>query len=355
MFLAATGVASLFAAVLAALLVQRRLRQARIASQLRLRGDRGIDEEHFLKIGGIDQWIGIRGEDANNPVLLVVHGGPGSSCSAFTPRIRSWEKHFTVVQWDQRGCGKTLARTGRSNSGQITMNRLIKDGIEVAEYLCARFRKERIFLLANSFGTTFGMDIARLRPDLLYAYIGADQNVGMVREREEKQREVISRLRSAGLIKGIKALERIGADPTRWTPDDFTAVARWTMKSDPQGFRCTMKFLRDSIWYAPGWKLKDIYTFISGMSFSLKQLLPEASRYDAWRQGTRFEVPIFIFQGEKDVLLTPQLARAYFDDLVAPVKRMTLISGSGHFAVFRRPELVLEELLTHVRPIAETA
>jgi pimeloyl-ACP methyl ester carboxylesterase len=341
------------AAVLAAILVYRSLRQARIASQLRIHGVRGIAEERFVKIGGIDQWIGIRGEDENNPVLLIVHGGPGSSCSIFTPRIRSWEKQFTVVQWDQRGCGRTFARTGRSNGGQITMGRLTEDGIEVAEYLCLRLRKDRLFLLANSFGTTFGMDIARRRPDLLYAYIGADQNVGMVREREEAQRVVIDRLRTAGLTKGVKALERIGSDPTCWTPNDFTAVARWTMKSDHQGFRRTMKFLRDSIWYAPGWKLKDICVFISGMKFSLERLLPEASRYDAWEQGTRFEIPIFIYQGENDVLLTPKLARAFFMDLVAPKKRMTLISGAGHFAAFQRPEQVLDELLTHVWPLAE--
>jgi pimeloyl-ACP methyl ester carboxylesterase len=345
------AVTSLIVAVPTAILIQRRGRQARIASQLRIVSARGINEERFVKIGGIEQWIGIRGEDQNNPVILVVHGGPGSSCSIFTPYLRTWERGFTVVQWDQRGSGKTLGRTGRRGSGEINMDRLTNDGIEVAEYLCSRLRKDRIFLFANSFGTTFGLDIARRRPDLLYAYIGADQNVGMVREREERHNEVIERLRATGLIKGVKALERIGFDPERWTPDDFTAVARWTMKSDPQRFKQTMRFLKNSIWYAPGWNLRDILSFVSGMKISLERLLPEASRYDAWRQGTRFEIPIFIFQGENDVLLTPELAGAYFSDLEAPTKRMTLISDTGHFAAFQRPERVLNELLTHVRPL----
>jgi pimeloyl-ACP methyl ester carboxylesterase len=320
---------------------------------LKIFGAHGIAEERFVKIGGIDQWIGIRGEDQNNPVILVVHGGPGSSGSIFTQHIRSWEREFTVVQWDQRGSGKTFGRTGRKGSGEIDMEQLTGDGIEVAEYLCSRLRKARIFLLANSFGTTFGMDIARRRPDLLHAYVGADQNVGMVRKRDEIHLEVMDRLRTAGLVKGVRALDRIGPDPKQWTPDDFTAVARWTMKSDPHGFKQTMKFLMNSIWYAPGWKLSDIRSFVSGMKFSLERLLPEASRYDAWRQGVRFEVPIFIFQGENDVLLPPELAGAYFHDLEAPIKRMTLISEVGHFAAFQRPEQVLNELLTHVRPLAE--
>ncbi len=76
---------------------------------LRIRSAHGMADERFARIGGIDQWIGIRGEDRDNPVLLVIHGGPGSSYGIFTPVIRSWEKHFTVVQWDQRGAGRTLA------------------------------------------------------------------------------------------------------------------------------------------------------------------------------------------------------------------------------------------------------
>jgi proline iminopeptidase len=338
---------------LTALLIQRKLRQAKAAARLRIESACGIVEERFVNIGGIDQWIGIRGEDKANPVLLVVHGGPGSSCSIFTPHISAWENHFTVVQWDQRGSGRTFGRLGRRGSGEISMEQLTRDGIEVAEYLCSRLRKDRIFLLANSFGSTFGMEIARRRPDLFYAYVGADQNVGMVRGRDENRTEVMERLKTVGLDKGVKALERIGADPTRWTSDDFTAVARWTMKSDPQGFRRTMKFLKDAIWYAPGWGLMDIRAFISGMRFSLERLLPEASRYDAWQQGTRFEIPFFIYQGENDVLLTPRLAHTYFNDVVAPIKRMVLISDAGHFAAFLQPKQFLNDLLTDVRPLAK--
>ncbi len=336
-----------------ALLIQRRLRQAKGAARLRIESPCGIVEEGFVKIGGIEQWIGIRGEDEANPALLVVHGGPGSSCSMFTPHIRIWENHFTVVQWDQRGSGRTFGRLGPRGTGEVSMEQLTRDGIEVVEYLRSRLRKHRIFLLANSFGSTFGMRIARRRPDLLYAYIAADQNVGMVRGRDENWSEVMERLKAAGLRKGVKALERIGADPTRWTPDDFTAVARWTMKSDPQGFRRTMKFLKDAIWYAPGWRLKDIRTFVSGMRFSVQRLLPEASRYDAWQQGTRFEIPFFIYQGENDVLLTPKLTRMYFNDVVAPIKRMVLISDAGHFAAFLQPKQFLDDLLIHIRPLAE--
>jgi pimeloyl-ACP methyl ester carboxylesterase len=241
---------------------------------------------------------------------------------------------------------------GSRGSGEISLKQLASDGIGVAEYLRARMHKDRLFLLASSMGSTFGMQIARSRPDMFYAYIGTDQNIGMVRGRDEIHRQVLDRLRSHGLTKGVRAIERIGADPALWTRDDFTAVAQWTMKSDPPGFRRTIKLLKDAVWYAPGWKLRHIRSFVAGMRFSLEQLLPEIARYDGWALGTRFPLPIFIFQGENDVLTTPSMARTLFDDIEAPIKHMELITDAGHFAAFLQPNLFLEELLTHVRPLA---
>jgi pimeloyl-ACP methyl ester carboxylesterase len=338
----------------AALLIQRKLRQARTAAALQIESAYGIVEERFVRIGGIDQWMGIRGEDQNNPVLLVLHGGPGCSYSIFTPHLRSWEKYFTIIQWDQRGGGRTYGRMGPRRSGEISFEQLTSDAMEVVEYARARLGKDRIFLLASSLGSTFGTQLVRRRPELFYAYIGTDQNVGMQRGREKEFCEVQKRLRGLGLIKGVKALERIGPDPSGWSPNDFNTVARWTMKSDPEGFRRTMKLLKDAVWCAPGWTLKDIRAFVAGMRYTLDKLLPEITQYDAWKQGVHFEIPFFIFQGADDVLTTPKLAEAFFNDVVAPIKRMTLIQGAGHFAAFMQPNEFLRELLVDVRPLAET-
>jgi pimeloyl-ACP methyl ester carboxylesterase len=333
-------------------LLHRRLRQQRIAANLQIRGAHGIVEDGFREIGGIEQWIGIRGEDERNPVLLLIHGGPGSSCSIFTPVIRSWENAFTVVQWDQRGSGKTLGKTGQSGTGELTMDRLVQDGIEVAEFVRTRLRKDKIVLMACSLGSTFGLTMIRRRPDLFSAYVGTDQNVGMARDREKNHKALVDRLRANGLKKGVAALEKLGSDPSRWTAKEFTATAKWTMKSDPRFYERTMQLLKTSIWFCPDYKLRDIGHFVSGMHFSLDQLISEVRIYDAWQDGIQFEVPFFVFQGADDVLTPPELARAYCDDVLAPVKGMTLIQDAGHFAAFTQPEQFLNELMTRVRPLA---
>lgn len=339
----------------ATFLIHRKLRQAKVVGSLKIDTAHGIVEELFVPIGGIDQWISIRGEDRNNPALLVIHGGPGSSYSIFTPHLHPWEKHFTIVQWDQRGAGKTFARLGSHGTGKISMNQLTSDAIELAEYLRERLRQDRIFLLASSMGSTFGLQAARIRPDLFFAYIGTDQNVGMVHGPEENYQRVLSRLDAHGMIEGARFLKQIGPDPKLWTHRDFTTFVQWTMRSDRSGYSRTMKLLKNAVWYAPGWTLRDIRAFVKGMHFSLQQLFPEMVQYNAWAQGTHFELPIFIFQGEYDVLTPAAHARAYFTDVDAPIKRMEMIPNVGHFAAFLQPELFLKQLLDHVRPLADVS
>ena len=335
----------------AAVLLHRKMRQRAIAGTLRIGSASEIDEERYVSIGGIEQWIGIRGEDRRNPVLLIIHGGPGASCSIFTPRIRAWERYFTIVQWDQRGSGKTLGRTGKGGTGELTMERLIRDGIEVAEYVRERLEQEKVILLGTSFGSMFALGMARRRPDLFSAYVGTDQNVGMTRRREEMHRGLVERLRAGGLDKGAAIVEGIGADAERWSADDYMAVAKWTLKSDRTS-RQIMKMLKDSIWYSPLHRLRDIRHFVAGMHFSLRMLLADAVRYDAWADGSDFDVPFFVFQGENDVVTMTSLVQDYFDDVAAPVKEMALIRNAGHFAAFMQPEQFLSELLTRVRPLA---
>lgn len=72
-----------------------------LANNRRIVSPSGIDETIKLRIGGIDQWLSIRGKDRRNPILLFLHGGPASPAmpEAYTFQT-PWEDYFTVVQWD---------------------------------------------------------------------------------------------------------------------------------------------------------------------------------------------------------------------------------------------------------------
>jgi pimeloyl-ACP methyl ester carboxylesterase len=148
----------------------------RNARQYAIDSVKGVDEATYVRLGGIDQWVTIRGEDRQNPVLLFVHGGPGDVTNPWSFALfAAWEKRFTVVQWDQRGAGRTLRGTGPSIESAMILDRMAQDGIELSEYLRKHLGKERIVLVAHSFGSILGLRMVQARPDLFCAYVGTGQ------------------------------------------------------------------------------------------------------------------------------------------------------------------------------------
>src|SRR5215216_6875412 len=141
-------------------LVYRKSRQRRVAQALVIDTPNGIVEQRFVRVGEIDQWIQIRGEDRDNPVLLVLHGGPGWPNAVFTRPLRPWEQHFTVVQWDHRGAGKTLRRNGKAGSGEMTFDCRVADAVELIEFLRAHLGVDKVVVLAESMGTLTGLPLA---------------------------------------------------------------------------------------------------------------------------------------------------------------------------------------------------
>jgi pimeloyl-ACP methyl ester carboxylesterase len=131
-----------------------------------------IQEERFVSLGGIDQWITIRGADSANPVLLIVHGGPGDAQSSLPGVYALYEKDFTIVQWDQRGAGRTFAK---NPSSPPKPERVELDGIELAQYLCNYLAKKKILVLGHSWGSHLAIEMVQKRPDLFAAYIGTEQ------------------------------------------------------------------------------------------------------------------------------------------------------------------------------------
>jgi pimeloyl-ACP methyl ester carboxylesterase len=346
------GVAGVIAAPAVGGLAYRKARQRRVAKALVIDTPDGIVEQRFVRIGGIEQWIQIRGEDRENPVLLVLHGGPGWPNAVFTLPLRPWEQHFTVVQWDHRGAGKTLGRNGKAGSGEMTFDRRVADAIEVVDFLRDRLGKDKVILLAESMGTLTGTPLVKHRPDLFHALVATDLYVDMARNEALKRQMTLDRLRAAGDSKGVAALERIGGDPTRWDLRAWNTNMGWAFKTNLPTPNLDRKLLFPLALSSPIYTLRDLYTLGMGFLWSTAQMFEEIKPYDARRLGTRFEIPFFLFQGESDVITLTSLATEYFTEVEAPAKELVLIKDAGHFAAFTQPDRFLTELLTRVRPLA---
>lgn len=347
---AATSAAALLAAPAVAAFGHRALRRSRNASLMKITSRNGIHEQGFVRIGGIEQWISIRGEDLANPVVLELHGGPGASTAIFGPRTRPWEKHFTIVRWDMRGTLKTLGRSGPEGQGEMTFDRIHADAIEVTDHIRARLGVDKVVLLGHSYGSAFGLRLARAFPERYSAYVGTDQNIHDAGRDDSVRQALLTRLRAAGKRKELAAVEALHPDEQRWTTRERAMHAELLATSDPLTLDTMKRTVMGSLWFSPLHSLRESGRFVKGMSFS-EQVTEGTAAFDDWADGTRFQVPFFVFQGEKDVLTSPALARRFFDDVQAPVKAFALIEDCSHFAAFRRPERFLELLLTHVRPL----
>jgi len=268
----------------------------------------------------------------------------------FTPLLRSWEKHFTIVQWDLRGAGKTFHKNGKERSGVITFDILAQDGIELSKYLCQYLEQEKLTLIGSSVGSIIGLKMAKQAPELFHAYVGTDQNVGDD-PNHVAYNLTIKALEDLNDKKRLQQAQNIGPDKLRWSRANFDKMNKLMANSMPEVPNMIFDLKIPSMNYSPDHSIRDIFDMFNGMNFSLEILYDELMAFDAYELGLEFQVPFFIFQGDSDIITPASLAKDYFDEVVVPHKEFVLIRNAGHLAAFARPEQFLEELINRVQPI----
>jgi pimeloyl-ACP methyl ester carboxylesterase len=353
----------------------RAYRQHLGAGALAIQSPNGIQEGMYVKIGGIDQWIQIRGEDRDNPVILFVHGGPGGSTIPMSSGWQPWEKYFTIVQWDQRGAGRTFRTTGESIATTTTLAQMTGDGVEVAEYLRVHLHKDRIGLIGHSWGSFLGIHIVKQRPELFYAFVGTGQVVG--KQTFEKQFELtVTHLKAlAQAANNIQALTEL--EPISISPDfskqpcdtiSFTSPAYGTPECNiVQKWAKALSLPSIGAYqfvgpvlppFMPDFSLLDWYYWWKGGSFSSTQLRRRSGpmiQSDLWSLGTDFSIPVFFFEGTEDFVTPIEPAYAYFERVKAPRKEFVLFKGGDHFIPLDRPDEFLTQLIEYIRPLVFSA
>jgi pimeloyl-ACP methyl ester carboxylesterase len=342
------GLVLLLALTAAGLLGWRTLRQHETARAERIMTPDGIQEAGFVRIGGVDQWVQIRGEHRSNPVLLFVHGGPGFAMSPLTPVFRGWEKDFTVVQWDQRDAGRTFSRNGRQ---PLSMDQVARDGLEVTDYARRRLGQPKIIVLGHSWGSAIALDMIHRRPELFSAYVGTGQMVDKAAQETDSYAMVLARARAAGDRVAVGELEHVGPPPYK-TLDQLLVQRKWLGAYDTPSERDLFKVMAPLLIFAPGESLKAAYDYNAAPRIAQAAAYDENARFDARPFGLTYGVPMFVFEGDQDVMTPFGPTRLWFDQIQAPQKAFVLLKGGGHDAVLTMPQAFLTELTTRVRPVA---
>jgi pimeloyl-ACP methyl ester carboxylesterase len=311
----------------------------------------GIDEGRYVMIGGIEQWITIRGEDRRNPVLLFLHGGPGDATNPWGyAAFRSWLKAFTVVQWDQRGAGRTLGKNGPSQAATIAIDRMVQDGIELAELLRRTLQKDKIVVVGHSWGSILGVLMTKARPKLFYAFVGTGQVGDPQRNYRVAYDALLEKAMRRGETRAIDELKDVGPPPYA-DGRGYGVQRKWSnLFEGANFFIASMVGLALS---APDYRPHDISDWFDGQVLSAERLVPQTSATSALTAkalGGDFAVPVFVFQGAEDFTTPTSLARTFVQSIRAPRKAFVTIPESGHFAVFTKREAFLHELVARMLP-----
>ena len=136
-----------------------------------------LEISEYVNLNGVKQYILATGNE-NGPLMLFLHGGPGVSQSGFIRKYQSkLEEDFLVVNWDQRGAGKS--NTKIFSKDELKINNIVNDAISLIEILRDRFKKNRIYLVGHSFGSLIGIILSQKIPQYIKAYISIGQVVNI--------------------------------------------------------------------------------------------------------------------------------------------------------------------------------
>lgn len=304
-----------------------------------------IAELQSIMLGDIEQYILIRGKNRNNPVILFLHGGPGSAQIGFAPRYqRKLEDEFVVVNWDQRGAGKSYSKNIPKES--MTMDQFISDAKELVEYLCTKFDKEKIYLVGHSWGSVLGSMLAYRYPKRFIAYIGIGQVVNMCDNELISYKYVMEEARKANNKKVVKALKRIGQPPYKNQIKDIMIQRKWLNKFKGAVYEKKLsKEIAGSFITSPEYSLLDTFKFFKGNKFSIKYMWSELASFAIIKDVLEIEIPVYFCIGRYDYNTPFELSYDYYEKLKAPHKEYIWFERSAHSPIFEEPEKFCETIL----------
>jgi proline iminopeptidase len=309
-----------------------------------------VAEAGFWRIGDINQWVMVRGRNTDNPLLVILHGGPGSSETVlFRSFNAALEESYTVVYWDQRGAGRSYNRSIPPVS--MTIDRFVADLDELVESLIARFGKRRVVLLGHSWGSLVGVLYASRHPAKVAAYVGVGQIADMAASEAASFAFALTKARERGHRKAIRQLLAIGPPPH--AVKALVTQRRWLMAMG--GAFGPNLSLAKVLWRAlavPEASVLDLVRLDKGLRFSLRLLFPEQLDVNLQRDVRRLETPVFFMLGRLDMQVVASVSAAYFEVLEAPHKQLIWFEASGHTPPFEEPELFNRLMVETVRPFA---
>lgn len=290
-----------------------------------------IAELKQIDINGSKQWITIRGNSTDKPILLFLAGGPGGSQLAATRiKLKELEKHFIVVNWDQPGSGKSFNAVSKKD---LTAKRYVNDGVELTKYLKNRFNKDKIYVVGESWGSALGILLVKECPELYYGFIGTGQMISFL-ETEKTDYELAKKLAKDNRdFDVVQKLDKqspppyYGSDVT-WKSASYLMYLSKQMSKNSQISNRGYNTLSEV--GAPEYGIYDKVNYFRGIVTTFNNVYPQLYNIDFRNDAEKINVPMYFFIGRHDINAPTSLVEDYYNKLKAPSKELIWFEHSGH-------------------------
>lgn len=309
--------------------------------------------EEYANINGAAHYLLHYRGPAGAPVLLFLHGGPGQSEALFAPQFAPLlQSRYNVVFYDQRGAGKTYAKTRQKPQGTT---QLLADLDAIVALLCRRYGAGRVTLLGHSWGSVLGTLYARQHPQRVTAFVGVGQVVDMQQNERVGREALEAAILQAGNAEDAAALQRVGEyPPAVYSADVIKKIVQ-------------VRGLQQKYKLAAGPTAREILTVLTGPIFrpsdivwmakalsTNEVLLKELWDYSLHSVPPRYEVPVFYIMGENDMQTPIPVARDYYKTIQAPRKAFFTVPNAGHGTMMDNP-LVFSACMLRIHALTEGA
>ncbi len=316
--------------------------------------ENGVDEGAYIQLGGQEQYVLMRGSTIENPVIIYLHGGPSSADTYATYSFSEYlTDDYTVIAWDQRGCGRTYFRnidTDPENKA-ATFAQAMDDLDDLVDYACERFGQEKVIIAGHSYGTILGSEYALAYPEKVSAYISVAQVVSLEKMVVYSYEDALKKAEAAG----DDTAELIASYETFRRSEDFTDM----MKVRSLGAKYQLAQVADrATWLSvtsPYFGMDDFRWFLKqlgdlGTYFAMNQKLFDYTyEFDVYANSMEYEMPVYFISGSSDWICPVDSVREYAENVKAPEVCFELMDGCGHNVQYSLPE----EFAKRVRKVLE--
>jgi pimeloyl-ACP methyl ester carboxylesterase len=290
-----------------------------------------IDTTEIVLIGGIKQFISIKGNNKENPILLFLHGGPGTSLvessEKFTEKLKN---EFVVINWDQRETGETLKLNSANEN--LTPELFKNDTYELIKYVLDKFKHEKLYLVSHSWGSVLGFDTAEKHSELLYAYI----SISPIIDQNEASKLTMEMLNNWAIkTKNNDAITELNLVKVPFeNQNDLFYSQKWL-------------FIHNGVEFA---KKED---------FKINYYKWLATWFPIWKKSTennlfetlpKINCPVYFIEGNGDKLKSHYIVKEYCEFIQAPKKKLFWMKKSGHTVFNSEPEKLQKIIIEKIKP-----